>query len=297
MLCRPFWTTIPLTRIALSLLPSNSTRQKISYMKLNVEEWTVESTRTELDKVWKVEMRKGMDPIINWELGQRSIKNTLKSTKRVRDDREKNRIRLEDQLFELRNQIGSNPNAAQVQHLVDLEGEVHRWECANATLQQIRSKSSWMKIGDSPSQYFFKLVQAKRIQESIKILSTLDGGSTKDKEEILRGVYNHCRCLYVKDHQVELYSEQRDGVLSLIDKKFVEEDNHELRAVLDEYEITRVVFGFPFGKSPRGDGITYDFFVQLLGSGGRWLCCHGIGVLEEWPSLRKLYKWNSETDS
>lgn len=106
---------------------------------------------------------------------------------------------------------------------------------------------------------FFKLVQAKRIRESICILKTTDGKITKDEDEILRGVFNHRRSLYSKDHQVDIYREQRDEVLSLIDKRFFDEDNQELKAVPNKYEITRVVFSFPTSKSSGGDGVTYNF--------------------------------------
>lgn len=58
-----------LTRIFLSPLPSNSTRKKTSYMKLDAGEWEVESTHTEIDRVRKLEMREGRDLRINLELG------------------------------------------------------------------------------------------------------------------------------------------------------------------------------------------------------------------------------------
>lgn len=49
-----------------------------------------------------------------------------------------------------------------------------------------------MKLGDAPNQYFFRLVQAKRIRETIKILTTPDGGSTEDEGEILNLIFDQC---------------------------------------------------------------------------------------------------------
>lgn len=65
------------------------------------------------------------------------------------------------------------------------------------------------------------------------------------------------------------YIEQRDEVLSLIDKKFSEEDNWDLKAISDE--IIRVAFGFPSGKSPGGDDVTYDFLQKSWDLVG--VCC------------------------
>lgn len=79
----------------LSLFPSTSTRKRTSYLKLDANEWQVESTCIELERVWKLEMHVGKDPKINWELGSKAIKKALKSIKE-RDDKEKNIIQPED---------------------------------------------------------------------------------------------------------------------------------------------------------------------------------------------------------
>lgn len=50
----------------------------------------------------------------------------------------------------------------------------------------------------------------------------------------------------------------RTKILSLIDKFFSDEENQILRAVPQEEEINRIVFAFPRGKSPGGDGVTYE---------------------------------------
>lgn len=134
-----------------------------------------------------------------------------------------------------------------------------------------------MKIGDAPSQYFFKLMQAKRIIEAIRVLRTLDGRTTEDKEEIFGEVFNHCRSLYTKDHYVNLYKDKQDEVLSLINKKLIDEDNQELKEVPNKYEITIVVFGFPSRKSSDGDGVTYDFLQHSWDLFGE--CC--VAMVQE----------------
>lgn len=60
----------------------------------------------------------------------------------------------------------------------------------------------WLKLGNVPNQYFFQLVKAKRIWESIKTLALLDGSITKDKSESLLEIHSHYRNLYKKDQRV-----------------------------------------------------------------------------------------------
>lgn len=173
-----------LTWIAMSPLATPSTRHKTLYMKLNAKELDTESTKISLEKIWEEQMVIDRDPRVNWELGWRVVKIFLKDVKKEWDDIEKNWIRPDDEIYDMRNRIGTT-DLAQVAKLVELEGEVRRCECANATMWRIRSKSKWMKIGDAPYQYFLKLIQAKRIQESIKVLLTSNGRFTKDENEIL----------------------------------------------------------------------------------------------------------------
>lgn len=111
-------------------------------------------------------------------------------------------------------------------------------------------------MGDAPKPYFFKLLYAKRIRETIKILTTLDGRSVENEDEILHEVYDHYHRLYTKDNEVDFYQLMRDKVLSLIDAKFTDEDNVMLKVVLDDDEIQRIVFSFPWEKSPGGDSVT-----------------------------------------
>lgn len=70
---RSFLTTTPCFPESLSP-PPQSTRKKTFYLKLNVDELQVESTRTKLEAVWKNQMHEDRDPRINWELGWKAIK-------------------------------------------------------------------------------------------------------------------------------------------------------------------------------------------------------------------------------
>lgn len=120
-----------------------------------------------------------------------------------------------------------------------------------------------MKLGEARSPCLFKLLYAKRIRETIKVLRTQVGEIIEDEEAILYEVYNHCRNLYAKDSLVESFQSLRDEVLALLDMQFSEEDNIELKVVLEDDKIQRVVFGFPKEKSPGGDGVTYDLLQEM----------------------------------
>lgn len=126
-------------------------------------------------------------------------------------------------------------------------------------LWKIHSRSIWLKIGNALSQYFFKLVQAKRIGETMKKLMLSGIKITSDKVEIPHGVYTHCKKLYKKHPRVESFNVVRDKVLALITKKFTTENSELLRKLPSGEEIEKIIISFPSCKSPRGDGVTYDF--------------------------------------
>lgn len=105
----------------------------------------------------------------------------------------------------------------------------------------------------------FELVIAKRIKESIRIISLPDSRLIEDELEIIMGVYDHCKHLYKRDLEVSRFNVVRMEVLNLITMKFFATDNWKLHAPPSDEEIELVVLGFPYEKSPGGDGVTYDF--------------------------------------
>lgn len=141
---------------------------------------------------------------MNWELGWRVVKKVLKSISKERDEIEKNRVHPEDQVFDLRIAIGPKPDPIAIQQLVRLEDKVQRRDHTKANLWRICCKATWMQLGDAPSQYFFKLLRAKKICETIKILKTPNGRSIEDEDKILQGVLDHYSVMYVRDYRVKL---------------------------------------------------------------------------------------------
>lgn len=199
------------------------------------------------------------DPYINWELGWKSIKKEVKRIQKERDIAERARIQPEDELFELRLAASDPTTPVNQQRLRDLEMEIRRRERMNAHLWHLHSKSTWFKIGDAPNKYFFMLVTAKRIRETIKKLALADGWIMEDKNEILHGVFTHYKNLYRQHPRVARFQIMRDEVQRLITRKFPTVENSALKAILSDDEIDRIVLGFPKGKSPGGDGVTYEF--------------------------------------
>lgn len=95
-----------------------------------------------------------------------------------REELEKNYPYPKDRLYELTIKVNNTPEADLIQKLTKLEDEVHRREILSTHLWRLRSHSTWLKIGDAPSHYFFKLIAAKRISEMIKVLALSDGRLT-----------------------------------------------------------------------------------------------------------------------
>lgn len=195
-------------------------------------------------------------------MGWKSIKAASKAITKEWNEAERNRPRPEDQLYDLRLNAGLDLDPDTIRRLAEFEGEFRRCERAKTNLWRIHCKATWFKLGDAPNPHFVNLLQAKRIRERIKILTTLEGGVTEDEDKILGLVFDHYWNLYTWDCEVEGHIPLRDEILSLIDTKFSEEDNQLLKEVLDVDEIQRVVFAFPKGKSHGGGGVTYDFLQE-----------------------------------
>lgn len=128
------------------------------------------------------------DPRINWELGWKAICKRVKSIKKIWEEAEGSRVRPKDLLFDLRVVVSLSPNSELIARMKVLEDEVQKRERRSTNLWHIRNRSMWLKIDDTPCQYFFKLVTTKRIRESLKIIFLPDGHLTKDNFEILMGV-------------------------------------------------------------------------------------------------------------
>lgn len=199
------------------------------------------------------------DPQVNQELGWKAIRKWVKSIKKEWEETKGSRIHPEDQLFDLHAAMCLSSDPELIAKMKILEDEVRRIEHQSTILQHIRRCFTWLKIGDALIQYFFKLVTTKCIRESIKILSLPDGRLTKDESEILNGVYSHYRLLYKRDPKVSRFNVVWTEVLKLITKTFSTIDNRKLQEPPTDGEIERIVLGFPKEKSPRGDGVTYDF--------------------------------------
>lgn len=117
-----------------------------------------------------------------------------------------------------------------------------------------------MKIGDALSQYFFKLVMAKRIKESIKLLTLPDGRVTKDERKFSME-FSPTLGSYIRNIRgwLALMVLEYAEILKFITKKFSVVDNHALMALPSCDEVERVLLNFPTGfpkdKSLGGDGL------------------------------------------
>lgn len=91
------------------------------------------------------------DPRVNWELGWKAIQDEVKSIIKLRDNVERGRLFLEDQLFDLRMEMGLNPGLDQINHLKELEVEVRGRERLLDHLWLICNRTMWVKLGDAPN--------------------------------------------------------------------------------------------------------------------------------------------------
>lgn len=111
------------------------------------------------------------DPRINWELGWKAIRYEIKRIKRGRDEDEKLWPLSADQLFDLRLEASHMPTLDIIMHMKALEEEVCWHERLSTNLWHIRSFSTWLKIGDAPSQYFLCLSKPRGFENPLRLSS------------------------------------------------------------------------------------------------------------------------------
>lgn len=103
-----------------------------------------------------------------------------------------------------------------------------------------------------------------------------------DKNKILNIVYDHSRKLCNKDPSVIKFEGARSRVLALLTRTLLE-GNWVLRALPTAKKINKVVLGFLEGKSPGGDGITYNFLQETWGF-VRTSCINMVLAFGEMPN-------------
>lgn len=180
------------------MVPMVPGRKKMSYLKLDVREMEVESTKRNVEEAWQGQMKEGQDPMINWELGWRDVRLVIKFFRKERDLMATQKDRPEDRLFDLRSNLEMHPDQVHIRQLLELKNEVRKKEREWAVFWRIRCKSMWMTIDDAPIAYFFRLIKAKRIKEAIKTLIILGKGVVHDKDTIIQEILCQSR-LFTKD--------------------------------------------------------------------------------------------------
>ena len=125
---------------------------------------------------------------------------------------------------------------------------------------QIRSRARWLKKGEQPSKYLFKLESHRAQQNAVKSAINSTGVEVTSKDDIER---THC------DFHSKLYSADQIDVsyqnelLSQINT-FLDDNERELcEGELNLTEITTAMRGLPTGKTPGFDGLPQEFYAKF----------------------------------
>ncbi|KAH1213739.1 putative ribonuclease H protein [Glycine max] len=115
---------------------------------------------------------------------------------------------IQQELNDLENSMPSQPSVQHVQLLKKLQAEL--WEKANlyeSTLRQ-KSRSRWIKEGDSNTNYFHKLINHSRRRNNLRGL-TIDNSWVEDPNLIKAEILQHFQRRF---HESQLHRPNLDGV-------------------------------------------------------------------------------------
>ncbi|KAL3687495.1 hypothetical protein R1sor_013804 [Riccia sorocarpa] len=100
----------------------------------------------------------------------------------------------------------------------ELEDQIKTLERAQEATWRRWSRTRWIKEGEMPSKFFFSLLKAKRVRESITMLKTEDGRQLEKEEDIIKELFKYYSELFRQSHISDRDKQNRRDVLSKITK-------------------------------------------------------------------------------
>ena len=135
------------------------------------------------------------------------------------------------------------------QHLADLE---------EGYMKQ-KSKLHWMKLGDRNNSYFYKTVQVRRMQNSIREIKGPNDVLLQTSEEI-KGEAERFFKEFLTHQPSDFQGMSVEELRNLMSFRCSETDHEMLTREVTSDEIQKVLFAMPSNKSPGPDGYTSEFF-------------------------------------
>jgi len=128
---------------------------------------------------------------------------------------------------------------------------------------RLKSRSLWMKTGDSNSSFFHKRAHSRRKKNKVTSITSKIGKQIETFDQVKEEAFHHFNSLYQQPSSEETNADVLD-MLSNIPSVVSEHENNQLVKDIIEEEIAKVVWSINLDKALRPDGFPIIFYQSLL---------------------------------
>jgi hypothetical protein len=200
-------------------------------------------------------------PNFVWESKLKAVKISLKDwvKKSYTAPHQEKQERLE-QLRQIQQKIESdlvtealmNQEKEAQQHLqTTLRREEEHW--------RLKSRSLWIKAGDSNTSFFHKQAQSRRKKNTVTSITSSTGQQIDSYEQIKAEAYHHYNNLYQQPRE-EAMQVETNSLLANIPNLVSDAENNQLTQEITEDEIHKAIWSLEPDKASGPDGFPIRFF-------------------------------------
>ncbi|KAL3693293.1 hypothetical protein R1sor_006944 [Riccia sorocarpa] len=231
--------------------------KKSSYFKIDSRILRQAEIKAKIQSIWEAHETDEVDARKKWSKAWSRVRDYCKELHqqfRVNDKIQAMRKEVNDR----RRYLPYDCSDEEMQELTEMEDTLQGLEDQNAAQWYLRSRSKWLKDGEAPTKFFFKLAKARFKGDKIAALNLETGETVTRREDILK---------LVEEYYIDLYNADSEGltnrlVLQLIDRRISEEEGSALDNLPTDEEIDNTVKSLKWGKSPGLDGVTNDMLLD-----------------------------------
>ena len=273
-----------------------ATKHGKSYWKFNTSLTKNEEFRLTVKNVWQDRLeeyeRSGNDMAAFWE----SSKSLFQGIGRFFGNKQKqhysrNYFILHQELRSVEEQILSARGEGEVLKLKKQQLLQQLKSIADIKFKglQIRSRAKWLQEGEKQSQYFHRLISARRKVNTIHALMNKDGRQIAGIQPLMECCTQFYTQLFAKGDNCQ-HSQQQ--LLSFLKCKLTEGQVSMMEMDITEAEVWNVIQNAPSNSSPGPDGLSFEFYQCFREILIPFLCKMFNQLFLQysaWPSTKKTF--------
>lgn len=192
-----------------------------------------------------------------WEHGKRKLKHKCieigKTDKRKINDQ---RQALESEL----QQLNRNCQAGSSKRILEVKRLLNKMDEEDMKGAQIRSRAQWQKQGEKCTRYFFSLERRNGNDKQLRELIDENGNMYTEKIEVL----NYMKKFYENRYrETNLNDDSCKVLLDSVTNRLTDDQRAAQAGDFNMHELEKVMQNMKTGKSPGGDGLTTEFYLEF----------------------------------